>query len=86
MLVRSTLYFTRGLGDRRAEVILRRIVAVIFSPSITGSLGASTVTSYSGFLYSSTRNDAAAAVDDDQLILPERGVARAASNLPAMPP
>ena len=33
-------------------------MAVKESPSLIGSFGASTVTSYSGFLYSSTRNEA----------------------------
>ena len=50
------------------------IVAGTFSPSFTGSVGASTLTSNSGFLYSSTRNLPPPWLCDEDLIDAQRGV------------
>ena len=50
------------------------MVAGTFSPSITGFLGASMLTSNSGFLYSSTRNELAPTLGMKTMINPERRV------------
>ena len=49
---------------------------MIFSPSMTGSVGASTVTSNSGFLVFLDAETAAAVVHHKQLIHAQRGIGR----------
>ena len=61
------------------------MVADTFSPSITGLVGASTVTSNSGFLYSSTRNEPPPCVGHEDLINPSIA-SEGSSNEPSKPP